>query len=173
MVADALAELLRRQRELLTDRLRILDRLVDGLRFSARRVPSPLGSETMATLTPEQSETIAALLHRFGALQDLLGAAMKVAHGLEGGSDEGFPAVLSSMAKSSVLSDIDEWTAMRLLRNRAAHEYDLDPERQAESVQNVLASIPRLVEIAASLQAHCRLVHRVPQTDPVANRKIP
>lgn len=42
------------------------------------------------------------------------------------------------------------------LRNKLAHEYPTRPERQAERLNEAFAAAPRLLDVLAGIEAHCR-----------------
>ncbi len=107
-----------------------MDRIRRGIRYTRGHLSLPL--EITAGLDAAALETLAAFNERFGKLQDILAAVMKQAVLLSDAQAETFPQVLSFMSKSGVVQDMKTWRDLRLLRNIGAHEYDLDPTRQAE-----------------------------------------
>ncbi len=142
------------QCRILDQRIEALGRIRHGIQYTRSHLSLPLG--TTAGLDDATLETLAAFNERFGKLQDILAAAMKQAVLLSGAQAETFPQVLSFMSKAGVVEDMETWRDLRLLRNIGAHEYDLDPARQAEYFSALAEAQPTLEIIADRLIAYCQ-----------------
>lgn len=63
----------------------------------------------------------------------------------------------------------ERWQALRELRNRLAHEYPDEPERQAARINDAYAAIGPLIEIFNALSSYATEKGFVPRTDSVEN----
>ena len=143
------------QRALIAERLTALGRLRGGLEFTRSRLALPLSAEALETSSEETRERVAALLQRFGLLVDLLGATMKAAVVYAGGPVQTFADVVDAMEKAGVLESAGRWRALRLLRNRLAHEYELQAARLASDIDAIDASLPFAYGVLAALRGWC------------------
>ncbi len=55
------------------------------------------------------------------------------------------------MSKCGVIEDIEAWKSLRMLRNIGAHEYDIDPVRQADYFASLMQELPDMEAIADRL----------------------
>ena len=104
--------------------------IVEGFYFTDSRIDWENIHQQLMTRDPELMERLSALNDRFAKLQDLTGGLMKhwmLANGL---ATDDFRLVISSMEKHGLIDSADLWRAIRLMRNDAAHEYDIDAEFQ-------------------------------------------
>ncbi|MES9901634.1 MAG: hypothetical protein ABW168_02995 [Sedimenticola sp.] len=101
-------------------------------------------------------EALSAFNERFGKLQDVIAATMKQTTLLSGEDGETFPKVLSFMSKCGVIEDVEAWKSLRMLRNIGAHEYDIDPIRQADYFASLMQELPGMEAIADSLIKFCK-----------------
>jgi len=149
-----LERLRERQYQLLRDHIAAIGRLRHGLHYTLSHLSTPVPPTDR--LDDAQLEALAAFNERFGKLQDLVAATMKQAALLTGVDFDAFPQVLSYMAKRGIVENEAKWKSLRMLRNLGAHEYDLDPLRQAEYFNTLLKELPVLEEIAERLIEYCR-----------------
>lgn len=118
------------QSELISDlheKIRLLEKMRGHLVYSHGRVSAWWNpAATLDALAEEQLESLAALKGRFAELQDHLASAMRLIALIEEEDTTRFTYVLNYMVKLGVLNDMNEWLAIRDLRNAAAHDYSAD-----------------------------------------------
>jgi hypothetical protein len=108
---------------------------------------------TLDGLSASDLERLAALKGRFGEMQDHLGAAMKLVARMENVDAAVFTYVLSLMERVGVIPSLGSWELVRDLRNKAAHAYDDDPERQAGIYNDILDQTPFLFRTLNALKS--------------------
>ena len=100
--------------------------IVEGFNFTVHRIDWENLSTGLTQRDPDLMERLSALNDRFAKLQDLTGGLMKhwmLANGL---AADDFRLVISAMEKHQLIDSADLWRGIRLMRNDAAHEYDID-----------------------------------------------
>ena len=100
--------------------------IVEGFGFTVNRIDWENLESGLTKRDPDLMERLSALNDRFAKLQDLTGGLMKhwmLANGL---TADDFRLVISTMEKHRLIDSADVWRAIRLMRNDAAHEYDID-----------------------------------------------
>lgn len=95
----------------------------------------------------ETLERLSAFTERFAKLQDILAGAMRHALLLRGENLITFGDVLSVMEKLAIVDDQQEWIQIRLLRNKAAHDYTTNGEQQAEYFNTLHCHLTSLIQI--------------------------
>lgn len=144
--------LLSQQQALLQDRLRVLQRLQEGLAWSLARLPelpeAPFGDPAIA-------ERLAAIVDRFRKLQDQLAGAMRHAHTMLGEKQRSFHDVVTWAVAESLLADEATWLELRSLRNRLTHEYDPASETLPELIELIRSSSPILATAATRFAQLC------------------
>jgi hypothetical protein len=114
--------------------------IVEGFGFTVNRIDWENLESGLTKRDPDLMERLSALNDRFAKLQDLTGGLMKhwmLANGL---TADDFRLVISTMEKHRLIDSADVWRAIRLMRNDAAHEYDIDVVFQ----QNYFNEVHRL-----------------------------
>lgn len=129
--------------EILHEKLEALNRLRQGLLFTESRLPWPI-SNTQG-YNAETLEKLSAFSERFAKMQDVLAGAMRHALLLKGENPITFADVLTLMEKLAVIEDQQEWINIRLLRNKAAHDYTTDGDLQAEYFNTLHAQLSTLL----------------------------
>ena len=119
--------------EILAEKLEALRRLRQGLLFTDSRLNWPVANTQECD--SETLERLSAFTERFAKLQDILAGAMRHALLLRGENLITFGDVLSVMEKLAIVDDQQEWIQIRLLRNKAAHDYTTNGEHLASLIQ--------------------------------------
>lgn len=99
-------------------------------------------------------ETLAAINERFAKLQDSLAAAMRHTTLLLGENPDNFLKVLATFEKWGVLESSSQWQPGRVIRNMAAHDYDLDYQAIADHFNTLHDLTPMLLDTARNLLRH-------------------
>lgn len=125
------------------------------LHQSAGRVGWPLTGEVLITHRKDVAffETLAAINERFAKLQDTLASTMRHTAILVAEPTEPFLKVLTFYEKVGVLSSVAEWQEIRMIRNIAAHDYDIDENQIAEHFNAINELLPILFGTATNLLA--------------------
>jgi len=142
---------------ILAEKIQSIQRLVSGLQFTASRLEWPTTDTTQ--YTPEALERLSAFTERFSKLQDVLASAMRHSVILRGENPQTFSDVLAIMEKVCVVNDQQDWINMRLLRNKAAHDYSNDGTQQAEYFNTLHESMETLLAISHSFVTWCNSKH--------------
>lgn len=123
-----------RQDNYLPQLLEAVQRSAWFLDQSTRKLDWPLAGDDLASHAKDADlfETLAAINERFAKLQDSLAAVMRHAALLMGEQTSPFLKVLTLFEKLGVVESSRLWQQARLVRNRAAHDYDLDYQAIAE-----------------------------------------
>lgn len=114
----------------------------------------PVTAATLPELTEEQVRALDQFVYRFGKLQDAAGTQL-------------FPAVLAALEEPyrewamrdrlnrleqlDILSALDDWEAVRAIRNRLTHEYPDDPERQTAILNEAWKLAPALLNTVSAV----------------------
>lgn len=125
---------------------------------SDEKIAWPLSVERLQAERRNEAlfESLAAFNERFAKLQDLLAAAMRHAALLLAEPASEFLKILAYFEKQGVIASAERWQLLRLARNQAAHEYEIDPDAIAEHFNFLHGLVPELVLTACRLQALCR-----------------
>lgn len=142
----------------LANLLEAVQRCVFFLHGSESRIDWPIDAAELASRNKDIDlfEALSAVNERFAKLQDTLGSAMRHAALLSGEPGDTFLRALSFFEKMNVLTSIDDWQAMRALRNLAAHQYEIDYSDTAEHFNSLKELIPQLYAVAAAFSVYCR-----------------
>lgn len=98
-----------------------------------------------------QLESLAAFKGRFAELQDHLASTMKLIAGIEAEDTRQFTYVLNYMVQLGILDSMDEWLAVRALRNAATHDYSESENTKAKHFHNLLQNTHYLYDTLDSL----------------------
>jgi hypothetical protein len=136
--------------KLIDRKLGHLSRLRLDLEYSLGKMAGPLAKirkKAMASLTPDERETIAAFTARFADYQEHLGKTMRGIAVEEEINVDRFGSVLAFMEKLGILEDIELWKAIRELRNAINHEYDDNPALLFQVMDSMIRHAPILIAI--------------------------
>ena len=127
------------------------------LAMTERRLAWPLTAEALMACKLDQTlyERLAAINERYAKLQDSLGAAMRHACLLLAERCDDFLQVLAYFEKQGVIESVEGWQAMRVVRNIAAHEYEIDYARVADHFNTVHALVPELIRSVRHFVRFC------------------
>lgn len=100
----------------------------------------------------DQLESLAAFKGRFAEFQDHLASAMKLIANIEGEDARLFTYVLNYMAQLGIISDMNDWLAVRGLRNTATHDYSESEATKAKHFDSLLQHTHYLYETLDSLE---------------------
>lgn len=150
----------RNQQQYLAQLLEAIQRCVWFLRHSEDKLDWPLSGQTLVAhyKDPDLFETLSAINERFAKLQDLLASAMRHSALLMGEDTSQFLKILALFEKLEVIESIPTWQQARVVRNMAAHEYDLDYNAMAEHFN-------ALHELSPMLQHTARRLIQLVKTD--------
>lgn len=148
-----MTDILGQQRRYLAQLLEAIQRSAYFLRRSQAKVHWPLHGPTLEQncKNADLFETLAAINERFAKLQDSLAAAMRHTALLLGEDPDNFLKVLATFEKWGVLESSSQWQQGRVIRNMAAHDYDLDYQNIADHFNTLHDLTPLLLETARNL----------------------
>jgi len=111
--------------------------------------------ENYEELNQLQRFALNALIFRFSKLQDLLGAKIFRNYlSFNGFSvvDISYFDILREIEKEGIV-DIDNWSELRELRNKIAHEYPEEADEMIESINLFIEQSSKLIDIADKLES--------------------
>ncbi|HEX7338815.1 MAG TPA: hypothetical protein VF271_02665 [Rhodanobacteraceae bacterium] len=148
-----MTDTLTQQEAYLAQLLEAIQRSAWFLAQAQTRVAWPLDGPTLHARAKDIDlfGTLAAVNERFAKLQDSLAAAMRHTALLLGESPSHFLQVLALFEKFQVIDSARTWQQIRLLRNHAAHDYDLDYATIAEHFNTLHQHTPFLITAAKRL----------------------
>jgi hypothetical protein len=109
----------------------------------------------------EQLESLAALKSRFAELQDHLASAMKVIALIEQEDTTRFTYVLNYKVQLAILDNMEEWLAIRDLRNAAAHDYSATEADKALHFHGLLQHSNYLFQTLDSLKGFATMAYPI------------
>ena len=115
----------------------------------------PFTKEKIIAINEEELLLTDFLVHRFGKLQDLLGAKIIDQFLIELDEYAENLSMLDKIHKIERLGIIEYsnlWKEMRLARNHAAHEYPGHPELTVQYLHEVIRLAPKLIEILNNIK---------------------
>ena len=133
-----------------------LERMREYLLYSIEQVTALLPIQDWQALQPDQHETLAAFRIRFSEYQEHMGKTMKAVAVEEEKPSEPFTAVLLYMEKLGCIDSVDQWKAIRELRNAVNHEYEDDSVVLHEFFQQMILSSPTLLNWHSQLSRFCQ-----------------
>lgn len=100
----------------------------------------PLTAKSIQKLTEDEIEHIDQYLYRFAKLQDVIGE--KIFPALlsflgEDISKSSFIDIFNRLEQLEIVSDYDRWVKLRLVRNELSHEYEEEPDTNAEKLNRI------------------------------------
>jgi hypothetical protein len=135
-----------RQRDIVAQRLRDLDKMRRYLNYSAQRMrQAEVAARKPSMLTNAEAEILAAFRVRFAEYQEHLGKLLKAIAIEEGIALVGMTDVLAFAEKACIIDSAEEWKEPRDVRNAIAHEYEQD-----EAVIGAL--IARMLDLVGTLE---------------------
>lgn len=151
-----MTDILDQQRRYLAQLLEAIQRSAYFLRQSQAKVIWPLQEPTLEQncKNVDLFETLAAINERFAKLQDSLAAAMRNTALLMGEYPDNFLKVLATFEKWGVLESSSQWQQVRVIRDMAAHDYDLDYRNIADHFNTLYDLTPMLLDTARNLLRH-------------------
>jgi uncharacterized protein with HEPN domain len=109
----------------------------------------PLDKEKVEDLIEENVELLDSLAYRFSKFQDTLGKAIKFWLILKGENVDNLPIidVINIAEKIGLSINKDLWWEMEIIRNEISHEYEIDYEEVAKTLNNIYIFYPKLQKI--------------------------
>lgn len=108
----------------------------------------PLSGSQLAALGDAQIQSLDQFVLRFGKLQDAMGTRLfpsVLLYLQEPYEDRPMLDKLHRLEKLGYLEESEQWQSLRMLRNRFAHEYPDDPDKNAAILMLAIESVPSLV----------------------------
>lgn len=146
----------------MSENLKIIEKKVShlaqmrtDLEYSIGKMAVPLEKiekKAIASLTPDERETVKAFTARFSDFQEHLGKAMRGIAIEEEIDVDRFGNVLAFMEKLRILDNVELWKVIRELRNSVNHEYEDDPEVLFQFLNNLIKNAPFLFAIHNNLK---------------------
>jgi hypothetical protein len=135
--------------------MRVVQREAAHLRSTDERLfTAPFTLEGAARLEtdPDLAERVEAFVGRFGRLQDTTGdKLLPVVLSLLGERIGPVVDNLDRAERLGLVDSVDDWLAMRQLRNQMVHEYIEDPAILASALNTGHAFVPSLLKVAERL----------------------
>ena len=136
----------------LNEILKIADIYADRIKMALIKLNKflPLTKEKIVAISEEELLLTDFLVHRFGKLQDLLGAKIIdkfLIHLDEYAENFSMIDKINKLERLEIIEHTDLWKEMRLARNHAAHEYPGHPELTVEHLNEVIRLAPKLIDI--------------------------
>lgn len=133
--------------EALRDKLRQLQKMRRNLAYSHDKIVGWWQIDAdFDGWNEEQLESLAAFKGRFAEFQDHLASAMKLIANIEGEDTRMFTYVLNYMVQLGIIAGINEWQALRTLRNTATHDYSESDKTKAAHFYSLLQQTHYLYE---------------------------
>jgi len=160
--------LIERQKNHISQLLSGIQRCAYHLAATEREISWPLEAGEIAMHKKDAlfMRLLSSYNERFAKLQDVVAATMRHGALLWGQSDASFLKVLAWYEKRGVIADIESWQLIRLTRNQAAHDYDVDFAAIAEHFNALHALSPSLLRTAGRIVALCQDELGVQPDDP-------
>lgn len=114
-----------------------------------------IADQAVQDLNELQIRTLDQLVLRFGKLQDAIGSRLLPAmlQLLEEWHDnEAFVDKLNRAEKLGILPSVEQWIALREIRNQTAHEYPEHPEIVVANLRHLVGQVPKLEQVHALLE---------------------
>lgn len=147
------------ENDYLEELLTALNRICRHLEKLLEVLPQPITEELLIQEESnfEFQNRLAALNERFSKLQDLLGRAFRHTALLLGEKHEGFLEVYAFFEKNDIVPDWRIWQKLRLLRNRAAHDYSVDFKEISDYFNEVIQGIKILLLSKENFVKFCKI----------------
>jgi hypothetical protein len=116
----------------------------------------PINATKLKALTENELVWIDLLIHRFGKLQDLIGAKL-INIFLEAQIEDinGLTMLdkVNKLERLNIIENTQLWKNMREVRNHIAHEYPDHPEIMVRYINQIFELTPKLLEILHNIAA--------------------
>ncbi|GHC35269.1 hypothetical protein [Aidingimonas halophila] len=115
----------------------------------------PLSGGRLAELDDEAVQDLDQFVLRFGKLQDAIGGRLLPAvlgYLQEPYEDRPMLDKLNRLEKLGYLPDVERWQELRAIRNRFAHDYPDDHEKNAALLNVAVESVTELVELLKRIE---------------------
>ncbi len=122
--------------------------------MSAIQPTLPLTANALAHLNDEAVQDWDQFVLRFTKLQDTLGSRLFPAlleHLQEPYEDRPMLDKLHRLEKLGYLTKLDDWQALRVIRNRFAHDYPEDDALKAAYLNEAISSVPVLLALLTGI----------------------
>jgi uncharacterized protein YutE (UPF0331/DUF86 family) len=129
----------------------------------------PIGAATIAMLSPDAEDDLDAFLKRFEQLVNILQDDLFKAVAVLGGEDiRGLARreIAELMERLGVIPSAGSFRVLVAIRNRVAHVYPDDPERQARNVNEAYAAVADLMRAHATARRYLEERLSRPETAP-------
>ena len=144
------------QCELIAGKLRHMRRMREYLAYLHGKLLSlSITTKPLSTLSPEESETLAAFRMRFSEYQEHLGKLLRAIAQEEEVEITGFSDVLAFAEKAEILTNADDWKKARDVRNLINHEYEENERILAPLIAEMANCVPALFAIHDQASAYC------------------
>jgi len=100
----------------------------------------PLSGQSVKKFTENEIEHIDQYLYRFAKLQDVIGEKLFPSLLSFLGEDitrSSFIDIFNRLEQLEIISDYDGWVKLRLIRNELSHEYEDEPDDNAEKLNRI------------------------------------
>jgi len=115
--------------------------------MSSIRTFRPLTGETYATLSDEQVQDVDQFILRYTKLQDTMGSRLFPAilqYLTEQFEDRPMLDKLNRLEKLGFIDSVEKWQTVRSIRNKFAHDYPDDPDKNAAQLNLAFESVSDL-----------------------------
>jgi hypothetical protein len=142
--------------ELISGKLRHMGRMREYLAHSHGNLLSRgIVGKTVASLTLDESEILAAFRMRFSEYQEHLGKLLRAIAQEEEVEITGFSDVLAFAEKAGIVTNADDWKKARDVRNQINHEYEENEHILAPLIAEMANCVPILFAIHVKAMAYC------------------
>ena len=150
--------------EALRERIAHLEKMRSHLAYSYEKVSAWWRvDQDFDTWDADRLESLAAFKVRFAELQDHLGSAMNLIAKIENENVDRFTYVLNYMVKLAILDSMEEWQAIRDLRNAATHDYSASEAEKALHFHRLLQNEDYLIQTFDSLKRFVAMAYPLKQ----------
>jgi hypothetical protein len=130
--------------------------------MSSIRTYWPLSGATYAQLSDEQIQDVDQFILRFTKLQDTIGTRLfpAILHYLsEPVEDLPMLDKLNRLEKLGFIDSVEKWQTVRTIRNKFAHDYPDDPDKNAAQLNLAFASVSDLYAMLTTASARLKSTH--------------
>lgn len=145
----------------LHEMLKIADIHANKIQFALNELKGifPINENKIETLNRDELLLTELLVHRFGKLQDLIGAKIIRAF-FEESEKEAEEMVdkltmtdkLNQLERLEIINSVEIWKDMRDIRNYLTHEYPEEPGKTADNLNALYTLAPKLLEILENIK---------------------
>ena len=145
---------------ILQENIKVAERMLHHLDRSYRQVASdlPLEGKQVRELGEEQIDRLDLYLARFGKLQDVIVSklfrSVSLASLDDTSQDVSLIDTLRRMEKYGIVTDLDDWLQIRLLRNSLTHEYLTDDVAIAENINAAFSAYTTLKDTLERIKSY-------------------